>query len=70
MRFLRKYISSMPIVDKGGHTPPPFSNIPPFLEIQDVPTFHRSFGKIKVLKNSCNQSLVTLVISLYEETVS
>ena len=47
------------IVGKGGHTPPPFLvQPPPFLEIQDVPTFHRSFGKTKVLKvlnNSCNQ---------------
>ena len=39
----------MNIVGKGGHTlpfldqPAPFSKIPPpFLEIQDVPTFHRS----------------------------
>ena len=48
------------IVGKGGHTPPflyqpPFSKIPPFVEIQDVPTFHRSLRKIKVLTNSCNQ---------------
>ena len=35
--------------------PPPFSNIPPFLEIQDVPNFHRSATKRKVLNNSCNQ---------------
>ena len=39
----------------GGHTPPAFSKISPFLEIQDVPTFHRSIGKTKVLNNSCNQ---------------
>ena len=43
------------IVGKGGHTPPPFSKIPPFLEIQDVPTFHRSIRKTKVLNNSSNQ---------------
>ena len=50
------------IVGKGGHTtlfldqpPPPISKIPPFLEIQDVPTFHMFIGKIKVLNNSCNQ---------------
>ena len=50
------------MVGKGGHTllfldqlPPPFSKIPPFLKIQDVPTFHRSIGKAKVLNNSCNQ---------------
>ena len=36
---------------------PPFSKIPPFLEIQDVPIFHRSLGKTKVLNNSCNQFL-------------
>ena len=43
------------IVGKGGHAPPPFSKIPPFLEIQDVPTFHRPIRKTKVLNNSCNQ---------------
>ena len=42
------------IVGKRGHTPP-LSKIPPFLEIQDVPTFHRSIGKTKVLNDSCNQ---------------
>ena len=31
---------------------PPFSKIPPFLEIQDVPTFHRPIGKTKVLRES------------------
>ena len=34
---------------------PPFSKIPLFLEIQDVPTFHMSIGKAKVLNISCNQ---------------
>ena len=55
------------IVGKGGHTPPPFldqpasfSKIPPFLEIQDVPTFHRFVGKAKVLNNSCNQFVYNL----------
>ena len=52
------------VVGKGGlptpafidqPPPPPFSKIPPFLEIQDVPTFHRSIGKTKVLNNSCNR---------------
>ena len=33
----------------------PFSKFPPFLEIQDAPTFHRSIGKTKVLNSSCNQ---------------
>ena len=28
---------------------------PPFPEIQDVPTFHRSITKIKVMNNSCNK---------------
>ena len=37
--------------------PPPFLRYPPFLEIQDVPTFHMSLGKTKVLNNSCNQSI-------------
>ena len=45
----------MNIVGKGGHTPCPFSKIPPFLKIQDVPTFHRPLRKTKVLNNSCNQ---------------
>ena len=50
-----------PIVGKGGHTapfldqPPPFLRFPPFLEIQDVPTFHRSIRKTKELNNSSNQ---------------
>ena len=45
------------IVGKGGLyypfsvSPPP----PPFPEIQDVPTFHRSITKTKVLNNSCNK---------------
>ena len=47
------------IVGKGVHTPkfldqPPFSTIPPFLEIQDVPTFYRPIRKTKVLKDSFN----------------
>ena len=50
----------IPIVGKGGHTPLfwinlPFSKIPPFIEIQDVPTFHKSIRKTKVLNNSCKQ---------------
>ena len=49
-----------PIVGGRGHTPlfldqPPFSKISPFLEIQDVLTFHRSIRKTKALNNSCNQ---------------
>ena len=39
------------IVGKGAHTPPhPFSKIPSFLQIQDVPTFYRSIEK-KVLND-------------------
>ena len=47
------------IAGKGGHTPLPlpFSKIPPSLEIQDVPTFHRFIRKTKVINNSCNQFL-------------
>ena len=45
----------MNIVGKGGHTPPPPP--PPLLEIQDVPIFHRSLRKTKILNNSCNQFL-------------
>ena len=44
------------IVNKGGHIPP-FSEIPPFLEIEDVPTFHRFLGKQK--------NLIILVTNLY-----
>ena len=39
-----------------GH-PPPLSKIPPFLEIQDVPTFYRPNRKMKVLNESFNQLL-------------
>ena len=49
-------------VGKGVHTPPfldqpplPFSKIPSFLEIQDIPTFFRLVGKTKVLKDSFNR---------------
>ena len=41
------------IVGKGGHTSP-FLRFP-LLEIQDVPNFHRSIEKTKVLNCSCNQ---------------
>ena len=34
--------------------PPPFSKIPSFLEIQDVPTFYRPIRKTKVLNDSFN----------------
>ena len=34
---------------------PPFLRFPPLLEIQDIPTFHRSIGKTKVLNNSFTQ---------------
>ena len=40
----------------GGHTPP-FSKTPPFLEIQDVPTFYSPNGKRKVLHDSFNRFL-------------
>ena len=63
------------VVGKGGHTSPPptptFSRStplfqdPPFLEIQDVPTFHRSIRKTKVLNNSCNQ----FVNHLYPQSI-
>ena len=55
----------MNIIGKGGHTPPPFLRFPPFLEIQDVPTFHRSIRKTKVLNNSCNQ----FVNHLYPQSI-
>ena len=51
------------IVGEGVLTPPPFvdqspfSKIPPFLEIQDVPTFYRSIRKTTVLKDCFNRFL-------------
>ena len=57
---------SLSIVGKRGHTPPPFLRFPPpFLEMQDVPTFHRSIGKAKVLNNSCNQ----FVYNFYPQSI-
>ena len=59
------------MVGKGGsyppflEQPPPFSKILPFLEIQDVPTFHRSIGKTKVLNKSCKQ----FVYNLYPHSI-
>ena len=58
------------IVGKGGHTSPfldqsTFSKISPFLEIRDVPTFHRSIGKTKELNNSCNQ----FVYNFYPQSI-
>ena len=46
----------MNIVGKGGHNPP-FLRLPPFLEIQDVPTFIGVSGKQKYW--------ITLVTNLY-----
>ena len=48
------------MVGKRGHTllfvgQPPFSKIPPFLEIQDVPTFYRPIRKTKVLNDPFNR---------------
>ena len=51
------------VVGKGGY--PPFSRIPPpFLEIQDVPTFDRFIQKTKELNNSCNQFVYLYIISI------
>ena len=47
------FLKKSTIVGKG--VIPLFSKIPPFLEIQEVPTYLRSIGKTKVLNNSCNQ---------------
>ena len=54
----------MSIVGKGV-IPPPLSKIHPFLEIQDVPTFHRFIEKTKVLNNSCNQ----FVCNFYPQSI-
>ena len=53
------------IVGKGGHTPHPFLRFPPFLEIQNVPTFHGSLRKTKVLNNSCNH----IVYHFYPQSI-
>ena len=59
------------IVGKGGHPSPlfqintPFSKIPLFLEIQDVPTFHRLIKKTKVLNNFCNR----FVYNFYPQSI-
>ena len=45
------YICIINIVGKGGGV------IPPFLDIQGVPTFYRSIGKAKVLNESFNRLL-------------
>ena len=69
-----KLVAETCIVGKGGHTPPSFQDNAPlllfskillFLDIQDVPTFHRFIGKTKVLNNSCNQ----FVCSFYPQSI-
>ena len=45
------------IVGKGFI--PPNSKIPPFLKIQDVPTFYMPLGKTEVLNESFNQFVYT-----------
>ena len=56
----------MNIVAEGGHTLPFSKFLPLFLEIQDVPTFHRTLRKTKVLSNSCNQ----IVYYFYPKSIS
>ena len=71
--FLLKFGSTVFIytVGKGGHTPcfpdqvSPFSKISPFLEIQDVPTFHRPIKKTKVLNDSFNR----FVYKFYQQNI-
>ena len=53
----RKRIVGRGVIPPFSRSTPLFSKIPPFLETQDVSTFHRSIGKTKVLNNSCNQFL-------------
>ena len=67
---LKVFIFISPAKSKGGSCPPfldqpPLSKIPPFLEIEDVPTIHRSIGKAKVLNNSCNQ----FVYNFYPQSI-
>ena len=65
----KEYSEKEAIVGKGGHPPrPPFLDQPlppPFLEIQDISTFHRPIGKTKVLNNSCNQ----FVYNFYPQSI-
>ena len=51
---INKHFFDTIVVGKEVHTPPPFSKIPPFLEIQDVPTFYRPIRKTKVLNDFFN----------------
>ena len=62
---LTQSVVHLAIVGKGGPTPPPFSKILHFLEIQDVPTFYRSIRKTKVLNESFNQ----LLYKLYPQSI-
>ena len=44
---------------------PPFFKIPPFLEIQDFPTFYSSIRKTKVLNDPFNR----FVYKFYQQTI-
>ena len=52
--LLRGVIAPSPFLDQLPSQPPPLSEIPRFLEIQDVPTFNRRIRKTKVLNGSFN----------------
>ena len=51
MLYNSKYLKD-PTFFKSPPPPPQFSKILPFLEIQDVPTFHRPIRETKALNNS------------------
>ena len=56
----------IPPFSRSAPPPPPsFSKFPPFLEIQDVPTFHRPIGKTKVLNDSFNR----FVYNFYPQSI-
>ena len=55
----------MGTIGKGVIPPPFLDQPPPFLEIDDVPTFHRSIKKTKVLNNSCKQ----FVYNFYPQSI-
>ena len=48
-------VHTPPLLHPFLDQPPLFSKIPPFPEIQDVPTLFRPIKKTKVLKDSFNQ---------------
>ena len=60
-KYLQFLCSCLRIAGKG--VIPPFSRIPPFLKIQNVPIFYRPIRKTKVLNDSFNQFVYKLCLN-------